>query len=197
MAKIAMVLSQPPRRTISLVHDMVFRFNCLTVQNAAAYTRAQLLSLLVFGQGSTTNYRLIQAIRVKKIELWDPANGTSTPDTHANITWLGAQSQRRVFDDASVGTSQAAYISTVPPKDSTANFVTWQSGFETEALFGISCGVGAVLDLHCTVTVASDFNSAMSTVATTATSTLGVIYFNNLDGTSAGMRPSVELNRIT
>jgi len=191
------VMSQPPRRTVSVVHDMVLRFYCVTAQSAATYTRSQLMSLLVFGKGDTTPYRMLQAIKLKKIELWDPANGVGTPDNHANITWLGTQSQRRVFDDASVGTSQAAYISTRAPRDSDAFFVSWQGTSESTPLFGISCGVGAILDLHVTVTLASDFNSAQSTVATTATATAGVIYFNNLDGTSGAMRPAIDLNRIT
>jgi len=155
------------------------------------------MSLLLFGKGDTTPYRMTQAIRVNKIELWDPANGVGTPDNHANLTWLGRSSQRRVLDDATVGTSQAAYISTCPPQDTDAYFVSWQGTDESTPLFGISCGVGSILDLHVTITLASDFNSAQSTVATTATATAGVIYYNNLDGTGAALRPAADLNRIT
>lgn len=191
-------LQQPPKRIVSLTFPQVFRFTCNGAQSAAFTTRGQLLSLILSGSGFTTsNIRLIQAIRVTRLELWDPANGTSTPDNHANITWLGTQSQHRVFDDATVGTAQAAYINTRPPRDSTAYFVSYQGVNESEGLFGLTCGVGAILDVHAIVTLASDYNGAMS-LATTANATVAAAtYFWNLDGTSGNMRPTVELSRIT
>jgi len=101
------------------------------------------------------------------------------------------------MDDATVGTSAASYISTRPPKFSTASFVSQQGVTESEVLFGLTCGVGAILDIHAEVTIASDYANAMTVVTTGGTTTPGVVYFWNLDQGSGNMRPTVELSRIT
>lgn len=176
---------------------MVFRFTCGTAQNASTYTRAQLLSILLTGTGTTTiGTRMIQAMSIRKMELWDPANGV-TISNHADIVWIGTQSQHKVLDHCTVGTAAAAYISTRPPKDSTASFISMQGVNESEVLFGITCSPGAVLDITADVTLASDWGVTMTTVAVTGPVSLGVVYYNNLDGTSGALRPALELNRIT
>jgi hypothetical protein len=190
-------LQQPPRRLVSVTFPMVFRFTAYGTQSASTYYRNQMLSLLLLGGTSTTtNVRLIQSIRIRKLELWDPAS-TGSPGNHANITWLGTQTQRAVLDAATVGTSAAAYISSVPPRDSTAYFVSTQSVNEGEALFGLTASIGSILDLHATVTIVSDSTTANSFYTTSASPVQNVMYYTNLDGTAGNMRPTVELCRIT
>jgi hypothetical protein len=196
MAIMARGLEQPPKIRVSATFPMIFRFQCAGAQTASAYNRGQLLSLLVSGNGSTSATRLIQSIKVNKLELWDPANGVNVTN-HANITWLSTQSQRSVIDAVTVGTAAAAYISTRPPRNSTAFFVSSQGVNESEGLFGITCSVGAILDVHATVTIASDWTVVMSVVTTANTTTAGQVYFWNLDGASGNMKPTVELSRIT
>jgi hypothetical protein len=196
MTIMARGLEQPPKRLVSCTFPMVFRFQCGGAQTASFYTRGQLLSLLISGNGSTSATRYIQAIRINKLELWDPANGINVTN-HANLTWLGTQSQHRVLDSVTVGTAAAAYITTKPPRDSSAYFVSQQGVSESEALFGITCSVGAVLDVHATVTVASDSTTVQTVVTTSNTTTAGQVYFWNLDGASGNMRPTAELSRIT
>jgi hypothetical protein len=196
-AMLANALSQPPKASLSVCPTMVFRFTCGSAQNDATYTRAQVLSLLLQGTSTTTiGTRLIQAIRVNKLELWDPANGV-TVSNHADLVWFGTQSLRKVMDHCTVGVSAAAHISTRPPKNSTASFVSMQGISESEILFGITCSPGAVLDIHASVTLASDWGIALTTVSVTGPVSQGVTYFNNLDGTGGNMRPALELNRIT
>jgi len=142
--------------------------------------------------GSTGNWRLIQAIRLNRFEIWDPSNGVGTPGISAGLVWIGTQSQHNVYDDTSVGTAVAAHVDTKPPRDSTAYFVSQSGVAESETLFSLTCGQGSVLDLHCTVTIGSDYGSGVGYTTSNA-GVGGHIYFNALDQTGGKLVPATEL----
>jgi len=138
-----------------------------------------------------------QTNRVKRIQIWDASNGTGALGFTAGLVWAGTQSQHRVYDDSSVGLSAAAYIDSRPPKTSTASFVSQAGVSESEVLFYLTCGTGAVIDLTCDVTVASDFGTA-TTVTTTNSGIAGRAYFTYLDlSGNKYIQPPTQLDTLT
>lgn len=173
--------SQPPKRVASLTFDHTFRFVGNHGVSQQPVLRSDILNLVFTNiSGSTTNFRMQQANRVKRVQIWDASNGTGALGFTAGLVWAGTQSQHRVYDDSSVGTAAAAYIDTRPPKQSTASFVSMAGVSESEVLFYLTCGTGAIIDLTCEVTVASDFGTA-TTITTTNSGIAGRAYFTYLD----------------
>jgi len=183
---------QPPQRNIALVCPFVFRYLAQSALTREVITRGDALNALVMGNVTTTNYRMIQAIRVTRLQLWDPSTGATTPDNPASIVWDGTTTQHEVYSDIAVGTANAAYIDTRPPATSNASFVSETGISESEELFDITCGPGAVLDMHCVITLASD-SFVGATVTTSASNAATIAYFNALDGTTNLLRAPLGL----
>jgi hypothetical protein len=154
------------------------------------------MNLLLINVSANTSRRLIQAITVKRIDIWDAGNGV-TPSNTPVIEWFSNNTQRKIYNAPTVGTAQAGHVFSSPPANSPAAFPSTNGTSETEPLFQLTCGTASVIDLLCEVCIASDQLGAMSTVTTTAAGTTGVIYYFNLDGTTGVVQPQNFLARIT
>jgi len=174
----------------------VFRYQFSAAVTKYPVTRHNMLAqLLVYPSTGTLGTRILQAVLLKKVEMWSPPAAAGSGAAGANIVFGGTQSGNRVVDDTNVSLDPA-YLSIKPPKDSTDFFWCEVNVNESEALFTVTAPAGTIMDLHCICTTASNFSTTNGTETTTATGTVSVTYFNSLDQTTNVIKPLLSLNTI-
>jgi hypothetical protein len=190
MAVVAKELANPPKRQLAVGGNMVFRFMVKLTQQDAAFSRNSITSLLLQNTAATANTKLIQSILLKRIEIWSPPTlGTTSSivNQQASVVWYGTQTGFKVANDANVANT-ATYVSSSPPKASTASFWS-ETGIDgSEILFKLCAPIDSVIDLHCDITLASEA-FLQNFYTTTLSGTAGQTYYNCLDGTAGNISP--------
>jgi len=173
-------LSPPPfQPTVRLPHK--FRF--VNGANSGTYgiTRAMLLNLLQEGTTTgATSYRLIDSIRVKKVEVWANPSALGSAPTTVSIEWLGENGPSTIVSDTTMGV-RPAHVSAVPPPASSNRWWSHTGSTESDSVFSL------VLPIDCVVDVSTEVCLFDSQAAGTAgdiggTSILGVLAYGPLDG---------------
>ena len=135
--------------------------------------------------GTTTLASFVSCYRIKKIVLW-PGNGSFHIE---ELYWLSTPSAF-VKEDVREATNPSGATITgpiqfIPPKGSLASF--WiNSSVAANALFGIQCNTGALIDLHVEFVLANALNGF--TAQTTAGASAGSVYYPYLDGHSGVLK---------
>jgi len=197
LALIARELINPPTRNLAITGTWVFRFVVTSAQQDSAYTRLSVTGMLLSARAANTAARLIQAALLKRIEVWSPPTQGLTANLNeqgAAVVWYGTQSMFSTKSDINVANTPS-YLSTKPPKDSTASFVSEMGILDTEILFKLTAPVGSVLDLHCMITLASE-DFGQGSYSTTNAMTVGQTYYNCLDGGAGNVKPMSILTQI-
>jgi len=141
-------------------------------------TRAQVLNLLTMNTGgSTTQYRLCQAVRVNKLELTVVAGGS--------IEWKSTYGPNRLIEVNGTSTTAAGTLVSRPPVNTLASFWSLTGQNESEILFSIST---ANTNDYLTVTFSFVLldKSSPASVTFVNSGTLGQVYWTFLDGPRAG-----------
>lgn len=194
---------RPPPYQPTVTVGMVRRFQCTTDTTVATVTRAQLLNLMVMNvAGTTVNYRLLDAVLVRKIKIWGSADtgGSNTGSTVA-IQWLSAGSPSRIVSDNNVGSTFGAKLSTKPPDKSYAALWSLTGTNESEQLFTLATSVGDIVDVHLTCVFQNEGlvatgAEAPTSVASTASGTTGTVYYLSLDVNTTAKLPPVTCKTI-
>ncbi len=169
-------LTKPPQFIPTVKLNHIFRFRTLS---AAGYTvnSDDLLNLYLVATAAATTARLIQAIKLVKVEIWGnvPALGSTPSDVQCEWT---AQSGVASFGpsfrvaDTSQGITPA-HIVARPPKGSLASF--WlQSGQTNGAVLNLAFPTGSVIDLHVQMCLVDQESPTAG--QTTAGATVGRVY---------------------
>jgi len=191
--KAAQLVTQPdvPVRDVSFPQGgQVLRFIATSALLQVPVTRKNLLCAILRCNATTTYNRLIQSVRVNKIEMWsNPLNTAGTTDLGMAISWgTTAFDSDRVRSDIHIGFDEPAYVSSRPPKDSTASFWSYVGQNETESLFYLTGPPQTIIDLHVQVTMSSGDNVALPNVTLSTSGITGAMYFCCLDGpTGSGL----------
>jgi len=180
--------SQPPMLPASNTVNHTFRFQA-NAGTSLFINRGNLLNSLVMGFGGTTQYRIINAIKVNSVQIWSVAAvsiGNSVQPTPAQISfeWLSTYGPSRILSDMALGATTCARIFTRPAPNSLASFWSLRATNESDTLFSVSATQNSVLDLNVTYVLQDD--TVASSVTTTASSTTGVQYYTYLDGPRGG-----------
>lgn len=188
-------LPNPPKKDLSFPQGgQTFRFLATAALAEYGITRANLLSMLIVGSGTNSAHRLIQCLKLTRVEAWSPPeiNATAT----LGIEWIGSTTGLRCIDDANVANT-ASYICTSPPKGSSDSAFWIQTAVnESTVAFAITCPAGTVVDIHCAMTTVSSYNIAMPGTSTSTGNTANILYFNSLDQTVNHLVPVGALNTI-
>jgi len=184
---------QPPpfRPTLSLPHK--FRFVNGANSGSFGVARAQLLNLLLTATSAVTTVRLIQAVRLKKVEVWTNPVALGSPPTTCSVEWLGENAPSTVVSDISMGV-RAAHVRTRPPPRSSDRWWCLSGQQENDLLFELVLPANCVID----VTVELRFVEAEAPTAgdVPAGAVLGTLYGDYLDGIGSGKLSPVGYNVI-
>jgi len=175
------IIAQPPELDASVTVHHTYRYSTaagasesITVGNLLSTCGS--MATLVAG---TTKVSLASSILLHKIQIWSPAAaaGAASP----TVAWNGAGGHSRDEEKivTTVGTANASYYVSVPPKGSFAELWQDQTG-AANVLFTLSAGVGSIIDVSVSFTLAN--NDAGFTVVNAVADTSGVLYYPPLDG---------------
>lgn len=146
-------------------------------------TRADLLNLVQVATSSTSSVRVVEAVRLRCVEMWSNPSALGAPPVNLNLEWLGENSPSTVVSDVSMGV-RPAHVRTSPPAATSNRWWSMTGSLESDSLFLITLAANSVVD----VTVDLRLVEKESPTAGDATSglTLGQFYGGYLDGLSSG-----------
>jgi len=150
-------------------------------------SRANLLNTFVVNNaGGMANCRLCDAVKLNRIDIWSPGTSAYVPSTCA-VQWVSEYGPNKEVTDTSI-TTDAAYLSTKPPKGSLAGFTSASGSNEATVLFFISADINAIIDVNITATI---FRGVGVNIVSTNAGIANTIYTQGLDWPGAGNIPPV------
>jgi len=184
---------QPPpfQPTVGLSHK--FRFTNGANTSNFSVSRANLLNLLLVGTSATATVRLIEAIRLKFVEVWSNPVALGAAPASCQIEWLGENSPSTVISDAGMGV-RPAHVASAPPSSSSNRWWSVSGSLESDVLFILGLPVNSVVD----VTVDLRFVESETPTAgdIPAGASLGQVYGDYLDGLASGKLAPVGFNAL-
>jgi hypothetical protein len=184
---------QPPPfiPTLQLPHK--FRFVNGANSGTFAITRARLLNLLCTATTAVTTVRLIQAIRLKRVQIWANPTALGAPPTTIQLEWLGENAPSTVVSDTSMGV-RPAHVSTSPPPSSSNRWWSMSGQLESDPLFTMVLPANCVIDVSTEVRTVEQETPFAGDIP--AGATVGQFYGDYLDGITSGMLAPVGLVTI-
>lgn len=169
----------PIQTTIQV--DKVFRYVASAALINTSLSAQSFFDSWWFASSAIAGYRLANAFRIRKLEMWAPSTGTtpvtiSIEDTYASAIAGGST---RVKSDTSMGTNRPAHLVFVP-RPGTAESM-WQGASNTSAFFTLNGPVGTVVDLHISFAVQDGSQVPVAVTRAVAGATVGAVYVSPLD----------------
>jgi hypothetical protein len=181
---------KPPQIVSNVRVTRVYRFRA-AIATTQDISQNELINALGVMQTvvTTTATSIFNTVKVHRVSVWTPPDlsGSSAIDRSCTITWNSAEGavipSGIEVSDSTMSTAYPAHVSSKPPAGSIASFwLTAYSGTAALNLFTVACGVGSIIDVHCTG-IMGDTNSASNlSYTTTAGPGLGVVWYPPLDG---------------
>jgi hypothetical protein len=173
---------QPPAfiPTLKLTHK--FRF-VNAGGTTVSITRKNLLNLVLTATTATTTVRLIEAIRLKKVELWTQPTALGNAPITVQLEWLGENSPSTVTSDTTMGV-RPAHIRSIPPSASSNRWWSMSGSLETDVLFSIQCPANTYCDLTAELRLVEQEAPTAGDVP--AGAAVGQLYGDYLDGIAGG-----------
>ncbi len=145
-----------------------------------------LLDLFCVATSSTSATRILDGIRIKKIEMWAANSAGNSSNTvqveylNQNVAGIGGPGW--LINDTAIGLTDVCHISSVPPEDSKVG--SWITGFSSTNLFELTMPQGCVVDIVADlVFMETETGSAVTGAVSAATA--GKLYCRPLDSTNA------------
>jgi hypothetical protein len=194
---------KPPQFESTITFGKTFRFSC-AVSGTKAITRAQLLNLLVMNAVNLANYRLCDAVKIRRVRIWSNPPGVAqgaAPSAPVALQWLSEYGPTKVVSDSGMGFSDGAKISSKPPPMSLASFWCLTGTAEAVTLFELQVLEGDVIDIDLTFRLQNQAvlagGAEVATVVTsTADGTAGVVYCLSLDLNTTASLPPVSYKTL-
>lgn len=177
-------ISHPEPFQPSFVLKKRLRFKAVAAATTTL-TFNDLFDLWCMAATTTSAYRLAQAFRVKKIEVWGPMASDLVPVT-VSCDWTGSTTsgsfgKSNRVSDTSMGSTEPAHLSSRPPAGS--QIAQWITGGSTTPFCILTYPLGSVVDLTYEI-VCRDDGTAQSVASAVAGATVGANYVRALDSTS-------------
>jgi len=196
----------PPKIAAPLVVSVRRRFQmaAATAGTGELIYGAYLLDMLKVGVNSTSAYRLVQSLKIKRIEMWSQISVASGSTTNVSIPvavcWSGSNwSPSYEMIDSSIG-EQSSHLVTSPPRGSAASEWIISGGqFDSgnsslTELFRLYGTEGTIVDVWFDLVFRADNTSATICTFLTTGYVAGQLYYGNLDATTANIVPIGSLN---
>ncbi len=172
-----MSVSAPPTITAYPAFRKTFRFlvsNGVTNQPVIGYDLMGLLAVATSAAGATS---ILSAVKIHSCSIWvsNVANATAFPD----VFWTGSYAKPQKTLDISSGSSQPAYVRSVPPAGSdAAMWCSYQTGSATKMT--LTAPANAIVDLDCSV-IMTNYGVNPVVGYTSSGLTAGGVFFGPLD----------------
>jgi hypothetical protein len=171
------------------------RARYIATGSSTSITRGMLLSHLIMNAaGTTTNYRLLSAFRLKSVECWASATALGSGATVA-VEWTSSNGPSTLNTDTSMGSAEPAHVRTSPPPAALAGFWSLTGINESEVVFIITVPAGAVVDI--TYEAVFQTGEAATAVTTTSAGTAGQVFMTYLGGATTTTFQPVSYNNLT
>lgn len=191
--------SSPPQFSSTFTTTKRVRFQASAALTDVTINPSDILDLLCMAVTTTSAYRIVQAIRATRVEMWGPMSATLAPVTvscefTSDASELAGPS--KIFSDTSMGSAQAAHIACSPPKDSVQSM--WQQGTPGYNIWCVLNGpINTVIDIWLTMTmVDSSVVAPIAVAGTVVAATVGQVYVRALDSSSSGILVPVSYDTI-
>lgn len=184
------MILQPPPFVPTSSYSHKFRFVNGTNAGTFAITRARLLNLFLTATSATTTVRLIQAIRLKRVQIWSNPTALGAAPTSIQLEWLGENAPSTVISDTSMGV-RPAHVSSSPPPSSSNRWWSLSGQLESDALFTMVLPANCVIDVSTEVRLVEQEAPTAGDIP--AGAALGQFYGDYLDGIVGSMLTPVGL----
>lgn len=185
-------LSVPPfTATVQTTHR--FRFANTTNSGQFSITRKNLLNLLQVATSTVTTVRLLQAVRLKSVEMWGNPIALGSPPTELRLEWSGENSPSTFVSDFGMGV-RPAHVRTTPPASSSNRWWSISGSSETDVLFILLLPANVVIDVSLELRFVDAEAPTAGDVPVGAT--LGQLYANYLDGKAGSKLSPVDYQAI-
>jgi len=177
----------PKQLQTNILCGHTFRFHSSAGGANIGITNVELLDLICVATAANAAYRVLDAIKLKSIEVWSANNAGATSNT-CELEWIPTNDvgqPGKTIIDTSLGLADIAHIHAKVPKDSQASF--WVSNSSTAIkLFRLTLPAGSILDINCVLSI-KDNDVAVSVTGAVAGATAGTFYYRRLDSTGSGV----------
>jgi hypothetical protein len=195
----------PPQDLSCIVRNHHFRFIANADCTDKEILKSTLLSLLLMNLSSTNvNVRIIQAMRVTRVQVWGVPDNTAGDVTSSAVTFCDSAfgTDLKFIHTISVNQDKPAYVDARPRKGSPCDQWFNQGVTETDQFMTLQMPQNSVIDLQCDIQVAGllTASGAILTNAsynTTNNGTLCQLYWHALDGSANVLRPPTGMSTIT
>jgi hypothetical protein len=182
-----MGLPNPNQWTPTLKITYKQRYFVSANQTAVSINNQELLDTKFVATGATAGYRVINAVKLKRIEIW-AANTSASASNTILMEWAGGNpyfgGDSKTISDTAVGTTNVAYISARPPKGSFQD--SWiTTSADNYNMFIVTCPQGSIIDVELIVSFLDD-EGAVAISRTLGGATVGYFYTSTLDSAGAG-----------
>jgi hypothetical protein len=144
-------------------------------------TRGVLLNLLGIASSTTNAYRVIGAIRLRTVHVWNAPNPTGSV-SDSSFSWSAIDTRPSTQLSTVMGTAAGTYMRYVPPSHSLAGMWSIAGTNETDALFNFTYSAYDTIQLDVTYQLQNGVNSAFSPTSITSSGlSVGFIYSFSLD----------------
>jgi hypothetical protein len=164
----------------------IVRQQCITA-TVQTITAENLLDLHFIAATSVLGYRIVDAVKIHKVELWAPMPSSLVPVT-VSIEWTGIQTgvtsvsgqSSQIFSDTSMGADRCAHVMSRPPAGSQAAF--WQSGDSQLNVFKLNVPVNTIIDIEATFVLNDDETVQAMQNPVLVSATAATLYQGGIDG---------------
>jgi hypothetical protein len=177
--------------TLKLSHK--FRFLNGTNSGTFTITRARLLNLYLVATSTTTTARLMEAVRLRRVEVWTNPTALGAAPASCSLEWLGVQGSSTVTSDTTMGVTPA-HIVCLPPRDSSDVWWSISNTNETDPLFTLILAANSVVDVTLDLRMVEQEAPFAGDIPTGAV--LGTVYGDYLDGIGSAMLAPVGLTPL-
>jgi hypothetical protein len=144
-------------------------------------TRGTLLSLLGLATSTTNAYRVIGAIRLRTVHVWNNPSSTGAT-SNTSFSWSAIDTRPSTQISTSLGTAAGTYMRYVPPSHSLAGMWSIADVNESDSLFNFTFSPYDTIQLDVTYQLQNGVNSAFSPTSITSSGmSVGFIYSFSLD----------------
>jgi hypothetical protein len=176
---VSMSLYHPKQISMVPKGTMCLRFQ--TSANSARYqfTVQNILDSLLFATSATVGYNLMQAIKVRYIEMWGIASAGTINNISIQYDLVGSSGDTpgKVYTDTTLGTTEPSHLKVSPPAGSAAH--QWQTN-NNESFFILGVFSNTVIDICFDYVLPSALSVQEQNALVGATA--GTIYSRGLDG---------------
>jgi len=174
---------QPPVFVPTLCLSHTFRY-LNSALGSFNITRANILNSLLLTPTAVTSVRLLQAARLKSVEIWGNAPALGSSPTILQMEWTGENSPSTFLSDTSMGV-RPAHIRSSPPPSSSNRWWSISGSSETDVLFSLVLPANCVIDVTLELRLVETEPPTAGDVPVGAT--VGKIYGDYLDGIASGI----------